>query len=360
MLKTVVLSCIITILGWKIYNKQKGLCCVVSPESFIRKYKESTYEELLLVRNKLNLMISNFEERKVSIHKKAVTSPSSEVAYQFNLKYLAKTCELIAEKINSETLPEDISNGEHYIFIIRSFLKSKSMEFYNDVFELAVSERKSGKHFSFSSHLKGLIYALLSNQTKWSRIKPHLKDIDKLFFYYETEKIKAMPAKYFYNGLFALKCGNIRTKAQMESLHKNISVFEKIETNFDSLDNFLDHAPASDIVCMLSDVNSPYKLRMIGEALAWEYLRYMGIDAAKPDTHLRRFLGADRMGTGSKSPATVDDVNTQIDILAKATGLMKIEIDGLIWGFCADRYGEICTASPKCNKCPIRQYCKFK
>ena len=39
-----------------------------------------------------------------------------------------------------------------------------------------------------------------------------------------------------------------------------------------------------------------YKLHQVGEALAWEYIRNVGIDGAKPDTHIRRFLGSDRMG----------------------------------------------------------------
>ena len=39
-----------------------------------------------------------------------------------------------------------------------------------------------------------------------------------------------------------------------------------------------------------------YKLHQVGEALAWEYIRNVGIDGAKPDTHIRRFLGSNRMG----------------------------------------------------------------
>jgi hypothetical protein len=99
-------------------------------------------------------------------------------------------------------------------------------------------------------------------------------------------------------------------------------------------------------------------MKMLGEALAWEYLRNVGIDGAKPDTHLRRFLGADRMGTGKHSPATACEVNAQVAILSEQTGLSKAEIDNLIWSFCADGFGEICTATPHCNSCPISDWCK--
>lgn len=65
--------------------------------------------------------------------------------------------------------------------------------------------------------------------------------------------------------------------------------------------------PANKIVQKLPKGYSPYKMKMIGDALAWEYLRNVDVDGAKPDTHMCRFLGADRMGTGKTSPATVSE-----------------------------------------------------
>lgn len=42
----------------------------------------------------------------------------------------------------------------------------------------------------------------------------------------------------------------------------------------------------------------------------------------------------------------------------RTTGLLKAEVDNLIWSFCAEGFGEICTASPCCEQCPIRGRCK--
>ena len=50
-------------------------------------------------------------------------------------------------------------------------------------------------------------YALLTNQTKWCRIVPHLREVDELFFHYDPEKIKQYPGSYFSEGVFKLKCG---------------------------------------------------------------------------------------------------------------------------------------------------------
>ena len=148
------------------------------------------------------------------------------------------------------------------------------------------------------------------------------------------------------------------TKAQMEALAGNIRTFQKIEQEYGSIDAFVTSDPAAIIAQKLSDPASPYKMKMLGGALAWEYLRNVGVDGAKPDTHLRRFLGADRMGTAIHSPATPDEVHGQVEKLSKATGLYKAEIDTIIWSFSADGYGEMCTATPRCGICPIRKFCK--
>jgi hypothetical protein len=199
---------------------------------------------------------------------------------------------------------------------------------------------------------------MLTNQTKWYRVEPHLPEIDKLFYEYDPEKTLAAEPGYFCQGILDMKCGNMSIKAQMEALPDNIRTFNRIEEEFGSIDAFITSEPPAVIVEKLSNGSSSYKMKMLGEALAWEYLRNVGIDGAKPDTHLRRFLGADRMGTGKHSPATACEVNAQVARLSEQTGLSKAEIDNLIWSFCADGFGEICTATPHCNSCPISDWCK--
>ena len=147
------------------------------------------------------------------------------------------------------------------------------------------------------------------------------------------------------------------TEAQMLVLADNIRTFYRIEDEYGSVDAFITSEPADVIALKLSKGSSPYKIKRFGEALAWEYLRTMGIDGAKPDTHLRRFLGSNRMGTGLNDPATVKDVREQVEVLSQKTGLLKAEIDNIIWSFCADGYGEVCTATPHCDICPIKEFC---
>ncbi|HZK61685.1 MAG TPA: hypothetical protein VFC41_06375 [Anaerovoracaceae bacterium] len=53
----------------------------------------------------------------------------------------------------------------------------------------------------------------------------------------------------------------------MEALNENIGLFEKITEDYVSVDTFVTSELASDIVKKFSKADSPYKLRMLGEAL---------------------------------------------------------------------------------------------
>lgn len=128
---------------------------------------------------------------------------------------------------------------------------------------------------------------------------------------------------------------------------------------YGSVDAFVTSQPPARVVKMLSDKSSPYKLAQVGEALAWEYIRNVGIDGAKPDTHLKRFLTCHRMGTEKNTICTNNEVLTQVNVLSKETGLSQATIDYLIWTFCASKNFEICAATPQCEKCPLHEYCSY-
>lgn len=246
---------------------------------------------------------------------------------------------------------------KHWLNILEVYFGgAASLESYGDV-GYWVRKRKEGRSFPFEAHLKAFIYALLTNQREWSGIAAKIEEINALFFQFDKEMVKRHDATYFMEGIFRLKCGNVATKRQMGSLHENIRKMEAIEKDYGSLDKFVTSADANTIVRLLSDSHSKYKLSGLGVALAWEYLRNVGVDGAKPDTHLRRFLSVDRVGTGSKKMATEEEVISQVDELAKITHKEKWLIDGLIWEYCNVEGASICGADPDCHRCVIRSYC---
>ena len=240
------------------------------------------------------------------------------------------------------------------IYLMKKELERREIINPNDI--SVVTLREQGKVFTFEEHLKALIYALLTNQRKWSEVVPKLSQIDELFFYYDVNKIFMKDGTYFENGIRNLRCGNISIKKQMGNLQKNICTLIKIEEDNDSLDDYVTSKKPDLIV---KDISAgKYKLMGIGPALAREYLRNVGIDDAKPDLHLKRFMGCERMGVSKNIDANDSEVLREISQISDITGLSKFEIDYIIWCYCADGYGEICTATPHCDKCVIKKYCR--
>lgn len=249
--------------------------------------------------------------------------------------------------------------NDHYIIKIQNFLIGKGL-LYDSQLERNINDRKNGKIFSAEEHIAGLVYSQLSNQTDWSRIYPHLPEIDKLFFDYDADKIISTPYTYFEEGIYELKCGNISTKAQMKSLNYNVTLMQKLERVYGSMDAFVLSAPAYEIVEKISGYSSPIKFKQIGPALAWEYLRNVGVDGAKPDTHTRRFLSSGRMGESKSDVASPAEVYEQVELLVAETGFSRAKIDNIIWSFCANGFGEVCTSTPKCSLCVVKDLCKHR
>ncbi|HZK61686.1 MAG TPA: hypothetical protein VFC41_06380 [Anaerovoracaceae bacterium] len=83
---------------------------------------------------------------------------------------LAKLCELILKKYNEKFVwGGDGEEYEHYLFVIRTFLESNGLRYYTSLAS-AVEERKAGRTYTLSNHIRGLVYSMLTNLTKWHRI----------------------------------------------------------------------------------------------------------------------------------------------------------------------------------------------
>ena len=220
----------------------------------------------------------------------------------------------------------------------------------------AVEDRKNGKHFSFSEHLKGLVFSLLSSQRDWSAIHKNRQYIEKLFFNFDKNKIKNCDYKYFISSLKSRSLGNRAIGKQMETLNYNISILEEIENEYGSLDDFVTRLKPNAISALLACKESPYALKQIGFPLALEYLRNVGIDTVKPDVHIVRIFK--RLDLIQETESEEKDVLNAIEKLSKDSGYTKAYIDFLLWHFCSEGYGNICGAKPNCAECVIQEYCQ--
>ncbi len=122
--------------------------------------------------------------------------------------------------------------------MIQEYLNSKGLG-YNTSLTAEIEKRKAGKQYTIRDHIRGMIYSLLSNQTKWYRVEPRLSEIDELFYNYDPEKILALDPGYYCERLFNLRRGNMSIRAQMEALPDNIQMFRRIEEEYGSIDSFM-------------------------------------------------------------------------------------------------------------------------
>jgi hypothetical protein len=223
----------------------------------------------------------------------------------------------------------------------------------------ASEERAQGKEFGLREHIRGLVLSLLSNQRPWGPIAQNLGRIDAIFFQFSPTEIKATDPSQFAHQLRAIRCGNRQIAKQMASLHENIAVLETIITNHGSLDNFIGTADPHEICKLLSDSGSKYKLRQVGYTLAMEYLRNVGVPASKPDVHVRRAIGRRRLGLVDDDEPSEEKAYRTVGKMADEAHVNRSYLDNLLWLFCAQDYGNVCRAAPRCTVCLLRDACHY-
>ena len=260
--------------------------------------------------------------------------------------------------------------GKHYLQIIKDSLEANGWR-YNASIDSQIARRRAGDRFSINEHIRAMVYAMLSNRVPWHRISNKVDRIDQIFgrdintgvYGYDASVLKNTDPNEYIRALRKEKCGNLNINKQMHALKYNIEVLERINNSKGGLDGFLNNTPAEEVVRQFSNSKSSKKLKEMGDALVYEYIRGVGVDAAKPDVHLRRFLSSSRMGTSVKADeASVKEVTAQVSALASATGFTKAGVDAIIWTFCSNTdssYGEVCTARPRCYECPVRARCQY-
>ena len=221
----------------------------------------------------------------------------------------------------------------------------------------ASEERAAGRVFGLGDHLRGLILAQLSNQRPWKPIADNMAALDELFLGYDPDRLRTVDPATLVAGLHRLRCGNRADAKQMGALAENIATLERIEARQGGLDGFVS-SDSPDRVAQMLAKRGPHKLRHVGLALAFEYLKNVGVRASKPDMHVRRVIGGERLGYAAGYPSE-QEAYAIIDELAAGAGCSPTYLDNLLWMFCAKGYGEVCRAEPRCGVCSFAPECAF-
>lgn len=233
-------------------------------------------------------------------------------------------------------------------------MKEMDYDFTKNESFLHVHDRKD-KHFTIEDHISALVFSQLSANRPWIGIEKHEEELIEIFHNFDPEYLKNVNPEVLEEEIKSIKCGNISIHKQMTGLKDNILIFERLEEEYGSMDDFVMSDEPVEIAKKLS--KGEYKLKGVGLALACEYLKGVGIDVIKPDIHICRILG--RFGYSKTEKATDKEAIAIIDDISREYNMPKMEIDTILWQYCAKGYLEICDSNPKCHICDIKcQYSK--
>lgn len=240
-------------------------------------------------------------------------------------------------------------------------LKNNKIDFekvIEDFGQVEAAEKRENEYkFTLEEHIKGLIFSMLSSQQQWNRIVKKIDKINEVFFNYDPIKLETCDTDNLLNQVLSIKCGNKQIKDQIKFLPHNIRQFKKIEKDYGSMDDFITSGSAEEVANLLSNGKSEYKIKMIGIPLAMEYLKSVGINTMKPDTHIVRICGPERLDI---IPAANPETQlNEFKKFAKAIDVSPTYLDNIFWIFGAKGYGDICAAEPKCNLCELSSYCNY-
>lgn len=244
----------------------------------------------------------------------------------------------------------------------------------NTYIKRQIDRRQAGGEFSTSDHIRAMVYSMLSSGIEWDRVSAYvdkatkqLAPVDEIFCQYDPERLLQCDPAQLRDEVKKLHCASQYTMKQMEALiHINVPKLIQFEQEHGSVDAFYQEYIGGDstlksLVKALSAENSDYKLAQMGEALIAEYLKNVGYDLAKPDRHIRRILGSKALGCYQHEIVPIFEAFDIVAALAKELNRPAAEVDYILWSYCANGYGEICTAkNPKCDICVANNCCNHQ
>lgn len=248
-------------------------------------------------------------------------------------------------------------------YLIENVQENKLWE--NTYIHEQIAKRKQGGNFELKDHIKAMVYSMLSAEKEWYLVQPHIDngEVDTIFKGFCVDSLLKCKAETLTGQIKDIHCASRLTSRQMEALNVNINRLIGIEKQYGSVDCFYQCLCEKDntykmLICTLSSVGSPYKLQQMGEALVTEYLKNVGYDICKPDRHICRLLGCNVLGCSDKEVVPVYETIDIISAIARELGKPIAEVDYILWSYCANGYGGICTVDgKKCSDCVVKKYC---
>lgn len=237
----------------------------------------------------------------------------------------------------------------------------------NSMIAIQIRRREDGAVFGLQDHIRAMVYSMFSANRSWSRLEKEadkktgeIRKIDDIFHNYEVDFMK----EYDIDKMLELICkehfGNWRIKYQLSALKNNIKQLEKFQDS-GKIDDYYNKIIEREgnyndgIIALIKHLVPLFD--EMGVALTSEYLRNIGYDIAKPDVHLKRIMGSERLGWSSTKEAQDHEIFSIINDISLKMNCSRAWVDYVLWSYCANGYLNMCGMNPNCTECIIKKEC---
>jgi hypothetical protein len=221
----------------------------------------------------------------------------------------------------------------------------------------AVESRQMGRTFTDSEVFQGIVKAVLSNSTDFSRIERIIQELHELFRGFDLNYYASLTEEDIEETFLPWFCcrfaGSLTMRSNLNNLiDASIKLISRSQQH-GSLENFFNYIKSRqgnhpiNLVLSLGSQSSLHKLSAMGIPIAAEAMKNIGYDVAKPDRHINRALGSFGMVHFSKwkdcskcqAPQANEDemrkVMTKMDSMARDVNEPVVFLDNAIWLLCS-------------------------
>ena len=151
----------------------------------------------------------------------------------------------------------------------------------------------------------------------------------------------------------------LKHRKKIESCIHNAKEIVDISRGYNGFWKFLDSHNIEDLVEKLKS-----NFKWMGYAISYGFLRYVGMEVAKPDLNVIRVLF--RLGlidSDKKNLATYKQMQDVGNKMAEAVGVRMAKVDFTLYMFGSGekpfvKYA-VCGTVPRCKECPLTNFCEW-